>query len=126
MNKTIKTKLKLKKNVVDELQYVQHGDQAPNPYVENAPKLKQGNTNPSNNEAVSGGNYIPLKQDQLSGENIDGELHEYEEVGSYPADPITCKTNMESPNGKVEEVGYRRLFKRDGVIYDLTSNEPLR
>ena len=127
--KTFKTKLKNKKNVVDELQYVRHGDQAPNAFVENAPKEKQSNLNPSDLDAISGGQYIPIKQDQLSGEGVNIKEvieHEIEEVGRYPADARSCQVDQQSPFGEMESSGYRRVFKKDNVIYDLTSNEPLR
>ena len=128
MNKLMKTRLKTRLHTVDELQYVRHGDKAPNPFVENGPKEKQSNLDPSDVNAVTGGNYVPLRQDQLTGEGVElnGSIwHEIGEKGSYPADSRSCRVDMHSPFGVLENVGYQRRFKKDGILYDLTSNEPL-
>jgi len=49
---------------------VRQGDQPPNSYKDNAPKQKQPNYNLSTVNAVSGGKYIPITNQQLTGNGV--------------------------------------------------------
>jgi len=107
-----KTKYKSCLSTTDELQYVKQSDSSPNPFKENAPREKKANYTISNVVAVSGGKYLPINQEQLSGKGVDKSKQIYNDIDINPLDGYTAL-------GKIDGWSNRRIFKKDGIIYDL-------
>lgn len=112
-----KTKYKSISNAIDELQYVRQGESAPNPFKYNAPKRKEANYNFSIVSPVSGGKYIPMQSAQLTGKGVLASSKIYNEYEGHD------NSYVDSFNvfGKIERFAKTRLFKKNNVIYDLTS-----
>jgi len=107
-----KTKYKSCLSATDELQYVKQSDSSPNPFKENAPREKKANYNLSDRMAVSGGKYLTVTQEQLTGKGIDKTKNIYNEP------EINC-IDAHTVFGKLEKWSHRRVLKKDGIIYDL-------
>jgi len=107
-----KTKYKSCLSATDELQYVKQSDSSPNPFKENAPREKKANYNLSDRMAISSGKYLPINQEQLSGKGVDKTKNIYNKVELNYIDAYTVF-------GKIDEWSHRRVFKKDGIIYDL-------
>jgi len=109
---TFKTKYKSCLSATDELQYIKQNDSSPNPFKENTPREKKANYNISNRVAISSGKYLPINQEQLSGKGVDRSEQIYNELNINSTDGYTAL-------GKIDSWYNRRIFKKDGIIYDL-------
>jgi len=107
-----KTKYKSCLSTTDELQYVKQCDSSPNPFKENAPREKKANYNINNIVAISSGKYLPINQERLSGKGVDKSKQIYNNIDINPTDGYTAL-------GKIDGWSNRRIFKKDGIIYDL-------
>ncbi len=107
-----KTKYKSCLSTTDELQYVKQCDSSPNPFKENAPREKKANYNISDKLAIGGGKCLPINQEQLTGKGVDKTKKIYKE------NEINCK-DAYTLFGKVNNWSNRRVFKKNGIIYDL-------
>jgi len=111
-----KSKYKYCLSTIDELQYVIPGDQAPSSYQDNAPKQKQPNYNLSTVNAVSGGKYIPITNQQLTGNGVNQKEKIWHEHSYHNNTLVDGQTVF----GTIRKFNKRRLFKKDNIIYDLT------
>jgi len=107
-----KTKYQSCLTATDELQYVKHSDTSPNQFKENAPREKKANYTISNRAAISGGKYLPITQEQLTGKGIDISKKIYNTSEINTTDAFTVL-------GKIDKWSNRRVFKKNGIIYDL-------
>ena len=107
-----KTKYQSCLSATDELQYIRGTDPAPSTYKENAPREKKSNYTISNRVAISGGKYLPINQEQLSGKGVDTSKQIYNNIDINLSDGHTAL-------GKIDGWAKRRVYKKDGIIYDL-------
>ena len=112
-----KTKYKYCLSTIDELQYVRPGESAPNSFKENSPKQKQANYNISNVVAISAGKYIPVSNNQLTGKGVNNKEKIWNEITQVKNTLVDGYTAF----GILTKFNKRRLLKKDGIIYDLTS-----
>jgi len=112
-----KTKYKSIFNAIDELQYVRQGESIPNPFKDNAPRRKEANYDFSIVSPVSGGKYIPMNSAQLTGRGVSNNAEIYNEYEGHNNSYVDSYTVF----GKIERFAKTRLFKKNNVIYDLTS-----
>ncbi len=107
-----KTKYKSCLSATDELQYIRGTDPAPSAYKENAPREKKSNYTISNRVAISGGKYLPINSERLTGKGIDKSKNIYNPIQINTQDAFTTFSKLEGYNK-------RRVFKKDNIIYDL-------
>jgi len=107
-----KTKYKSCLTATDELQYIKFGDTPPNAFKENAPREKKANYTISNRMAIGNSKHLPINQGQLTGKGIDSSKRIFNEPEINANDAYTSL-------GKISGWSKRRLFKREGIIYDL-------
>ena len=112
---TFNTKYKSCSTTIDELQYVSHGDTAPNPFKDNAPRERQANYNVSIVKAVSGGKYIAFNQPQLTGKGVLTNKKIYNESPIHDNSYEDASTAL----GVVKNYSKKRTLKRNNIIYDL-------
>ena len=108
------TKLNSCLSATDELQYIKNSDAAPSAYKENAPRQKQPNYKISLVKAVASGKSLYLNQEQLTGKGVNKKQRIYK-----PVEEIDKLTPAHSALSKINSYSRQRVFKKDGVIYDL-------
>ena len=111
-----KTKYQSCKATIDELQYVRQGDSAPSLSKDDGPKRKQANYNFSIISPVSGGKHIPILNNQLTGKGVNNKQKIWHETTGINNTLVDGQTTF----GIIPRFNKRRLFKKDGIIYDLT------
>lgn len=109
---TFKSKLKLINDNVGTLSYIRHSNDAIN--ISTDLKMKEGNYNINNNKAVSSSKEINLSFDRLTGRgvNVNTKI-----VNEY--DSIDDLEDVNTGFAKLENCYKRRIFKKNGIIYDL-------
>ncbi len=107
-----KTKLKLINDNVDTLSYIRHSNDAIN--ISTDLKMKEGNYNINNNKAVSSSKEINLSFDRLTGKGVNVST---KIVNDY--DNIDHPDDVNTGFAKLESCYKRRLFKKNGIVYDL-------
>tara|TARA_B100000902_G_C26679093_1_gene606901 strand:+ start:112 stop:450 length:339 start_codon:yes stop_codon:yes gene_type:complete len=107
-----KTKYKSCLSATNELQYIRSSDKPPNVYKENAPREKKANYTISNRIAVSSGKYLPINSERLSGQGVDSTKKIYNSLDLNTNDAFTTF-------GKIDNHQQNKVFKKDGIIYDL-------
>ncbi len=112
-----KSKYKYCLSTIDELQYVRPGDQPPNSYKDNAPKQKQPNYNLSTVNAISGSKYVSINNQQLTGNGVNQNEKIWHEHSYHNNIMVDGQTVF----GTIKNYNKRRLFKKNNIIYDLTS-----
>jgi len=109
---TFKSKLKLVNDNVDTLSYIRHSNDAIN--ISTDLKMKEGNYNINNNKAVSSSKDINLSFDRLTGRGVNVST---KIVNDY--DSIDNPDDVNTVFAKLESCYKRRLFKKNGIVYDL-------
>ena len=108
------TKLNSCLSATNELHYIKSGDAVPSAYKENAPRQKQPNYKISLVKAVASGRSLYLNQEQLSGKGINTNQKIYN-----PIEEINKLTPAHSVLSKIDSYSKQRVFKKNGIIYDL-------
>ena len=111
---TFMTKFNSCLSATDELQYIKSGDTAPSAYKENAPRQKQPNYKISLVKAVASGKSLYLNKEQLSGKGVNTKQKIYK-----PIEEIDELTPAHSALSKINSYSRQRIFKKNGIIYDL-------
>lgn len=108
---TFKTKLKLTNNNVDTLSFIRHSNDTVN-LTANL-KMKEGNYNINNVNAVSSSKEINLSLDRLTGigVNTDNKI-----LHTHKLKPVE---DVNTGFGKLEKCYKRRVLKKNNIIYDL-------
>ncbi len=109
---TFKSKLKLVNDNVDTLSYIKHSNDSIN--ISADLKMKEGNYNINNNKAVSSSKEINLSFNRLTGAGVNTRnniLNEYNNIEKLE--------DVNSGFAKLESCYKRRVFKKNGIIYDL-------
>lgn len=109
---TFKSKLKLVNDNVDTLSYIRHSNDAIN--ISTDLKMKEGNYNINNNKAVSSSKDINLSFDRLTGRGVNISTKIVNDYGS-----IDNLDDVNTGFAKLESCYKRRLFKKNGIVYDL-------
>lgn len=109
---TFKSKLKLVNDNVDTLSYIRHSNDSVN--ISTDLKMKEGNYNINNNKAVSSSKDINLSFDRLTGRGVNVST---KIVNDY--DSIDNPDDVNTGFAKLESCYKRRLFKKNGIVYDL-------
>lgn len=109
---TFKSKLKLINDNVGTLSYIRHSNDAIN--ISTDLKMKEGNYNINNNKAVSSSKEINLSFDRLTGRGVNVNTKIVNEYGS-----IDDLEDVNTGFAKLESCYKRRLFKKNGIVYDL-------
>ena len=107
-----KTKYQSCLSATNELQYIRPADSVPSAYKENAPREKKSNYTISSRVAISGGKYLSINSERLTGKGIDKSKKIYNPIKINTKDAYTTF-------GKIEEYNKHRVFKKDNIIYDL-------
>ena len=108
---TFKTKLKLTNNNVDTLSFIRHSNDTVNLTADL--KMKEGNYNINNVNAVSSSKEINLSLDRLTGIGVNTNnkiLH------IHKLKPVE---DVNTGFGKLEKCYKRRVLKKNNIIYDL-------
>ena len=108
---TFKTKLKLTNNNVDTLSFIRHSNDTVNLTADL--KMKEGNYNINNVNAVSSSKEINLSLDRLTGIGVNTNnkiLH------AHKLKPVE---DVNTGFGKLEKCYKRRVLKKNNIIYDL-------
>jgi len=108
---TFKTKLKLTSNNVDTLSFIRHSNDTVNLTADL--KMKEGNYNINNVNAVSSSKEINLSLDRLTGigVNTDNKI-----LHTHKLKPVE---DVNTGFGKLEKCYKRRVLKKNNIIYDL-------
>ena len=108
---TFKTKLKLPNNNVDTLSFIRHSNDTVNLTADL--KMKEGNYNINNVNAVSSSKEINLSLDRLTGigVNTDNKI-----LHTHKLKPVE---DVNTGFGKLEKCYKRRVLKKNNIIYDL-------
>ena len=109
MNK-FKTKYRLVPSIIDEMQYIRR-DNSESSHKDQNLNFKNPNYTASHIKAVSGSKYVAIKTNRLSGKIVNTEKKIYKEI-QHDAETFSIY-------GKLHDIPNRRLFKKDGIIYDL-------
>jgi len=107
-----KTKYKSCLAATNELQYIKVSDKAPSAYKENAPREKKANYTLNDRIAISSGKYLTINSERLSGRGVDKSKEIYNTLELNTNDAFTAF-------GKLYNWQKHRVFKKDGIIYDL-------
>jgi len=99
-----KSKYKYCLSTIDELQYVRPGDQQPN-------------YNLSTVNAISGSKYVSINNQQLTGNGVNQNEKIWHEHSYHNNIMVDGQTVF----GTIKNYNKRRLFKKNNIIYDLTS-----
>ena len=105
-----KTKYQFVPSVIDELQYIKR-DNTESSYKDQNLNFKNPNYTASHIKAVSGSKCISIKANRLSGKNVNTEKKIYKK--------IEPDNKTSSIFGELHNIRHRRLFKKNGIIYDL-------
>jgi len=108
---TFKTKLKLTNNNVDTLSFIRHSNDTVNLTADL--KMKEGNYNINNVNAVSSSKEINLSLDRLTGIGVNADnkiLHKHK---------LKPVEDVNTGFGKLEKCYKRRVLKKNNIIYDL-------
>mgnify|MGYP004386585267 CR=1 FL=1 len=105
-----KTKYQLLPSTIDEMQYIKR-DNSESSYKDQNLLFKNPNYTASHIKAVSGSKYLAIKANRLSGKNVNTEKK------IYKKNEPDNKTS--SIFGELHNIRHRRLFKKNGIIYDL-------
>lgn len=108
---TFKTKLKLTNNNVDTLSFIRHSNDTVNLTADL--KMKEGNYNINNVNAVSSSKEINLSLDRLTGIGVNTDnkiLHTHK---------LKSVEDVNTGFGKLEKCYKRRVLKKNNIIYDL-------
>ena len=109
MNK-FKTKYRLVPSIIDEMQYIRR-DNSESYHKDQNLNFKNPNYTASHIKAVSGSKCISVKANRLSGKNVNTEKKIYKK--------IEPDNKTSSIFGELHNIRHRRLFKKNGIIYDL-------
>ncbi len=107
-----KTKYQSCLSATNELQYIKFSDNAPNVFKENAPREKKANYTLSDRMAISSGKYLPINSTRLTGRGVDKTKKIYNALELNTKDAFTTFSKLKNWNNN-------RIFKKDGIIYDL-------
>jgi hypothetical protein len=108
---TFKTKLKLTNNNVDTLSFIRHSNDTVNLTADL--KMKEGNYNINNVNAVSSSKEINLSLDRLTGIGVNTSN---KILNTHKLKPIE---DVNTGFGKLEKCYKRRVLKKNNIIYDL-------
>jgi len=109
---TFKSKLKLVNDNVDTLSYIRHSNDSVN--ITADLKMKEGNYNINNIKAVSSSKEINLSFDRLTGKGVNTSTNINNDYKS-----IDELVDVHTGFARLDKCYSRRLFKKDGIIYDL-------
>ena len=109
---TFKTKLKLTNNNVDTLSFIRHSNDSVNLSADL--KMKEGNYNINNVNAISSSKDINMSFDRLTGKGVNTSNNINNEYSS-----IDKMEDVNTGFAKLNKCYSRRLLKKNGIIYDL-------
>ena len=109
---TFKTKLKLTNNNVDTLSFIRHSNDSVNLSADL--KMKEGNYNINNVNAISSSKDINMSFDRLTGKGVNTSNNINNEYSS-----IDKMEDVNTGFAKLDKCYSRRLLKKNGIIYDL-------
>jgi len=109
---TFKTKLKLTNNNVDTLSFIRHSNDSVNLSADL--KMKEGNYNINNVNAISSSKDINMSFDRLTGKGVNTSNNINNEYSS-----INKMEDVNTGFAKLNKCYSRRLLKKNGIIYDL-------
>ena len=107
-----KTNYKSCLSATDEFQYIRVSDKVPSVFKENAPREKKANYTLNNKIAISSGKHLYINKNRLSGKGVDRNKKIYNTLELSTNDAFTTF-------GKLDNWQKGRVFKKDGIIYDL-------
>jgi hypothetical protein len=111
----MKTKYKSCLSATDELQYLSSGDKPVTSFKENAPREKKANYTASTVSAISGGKYVVIQTEQLTGAGVSSDKNIYNQFNELKH----CYVDGSTPFNTIKRYAKKRLFKKNNIIYDL-------